>query len=102
MPDPVSMTAQAGLPDPAGRGAADGPAAPEAVRRTAVAFEAVFLTEMLSHAGLGEARESFGGGPGEARFAGMLAREYGAALARQGGVGIAEHVFRALLERAGG
>jgi len=66
------------------------------VDRAAVAFEAVFLAEMLGHAGLGEARGSFGGGAGEDAFSGMLVREYARSIAESGGTGIAEGIERAL------
>ena len=82
-----------GLPPDPGR--ATGPAT-DAVARE---FEAVFLTEMLKHAGLGEARETFSGGAGESAFAAMLAREYAEAMARAGGVGIADAVRAHLDDR---
>lgn len=73
-----------------------------ALRRTAVAFEAAFLAEMLSHAGLGESRASFGGGAGEDAFASLLTQEHAKALADKGGIGLAEHIFEALKARASG
>jgi Rod binding domain-containing protein len=69
----------------------------EEIRRAAVDFEAAFLAEMLKAAGFGRPRESFGGGPGEEAFAGLLAREQAALLAERGGIGLAEHLVRALL-----
>lgn len=91
--DPVStFSAAHGAATPASR-------QPDPLRRVAEAFEAMYLAEMFSHAGLGAPRESFGGGPGEAAFASLLAREWADAAARQGGVGIADQIHRALLGR---
>jgi Rod binding domain-containing protein len=81
-----------------------GPALPNAnqtaLRETAQKLEAEFLTEMLGHAGLGDARESFGGGVGEEQFASFLKREQATAMAQKGGIGLAETIFRALQRTA--
>ena len=66
------------------------------------ALEATFLSEMLKSAGLGAARDSFGGGAGEAPFAGFLADEYARSLADRGGIGMAESIYRTLVQRGGG
>lgn len=63
-------------------------------------LESTFLAEMLKHAGFGEAREEMGGGVGEEQFASFLREEHAAALVRRGGIGLAEHLFRNLKERA--
>ena len=80
------------------------PAAPDddALRAAARDFEAAFLAEMLTHAGLGRTPEAFGGGAGEDAFAGMLVRERAEALAARGGIGLAEAIFAALARREGG
>lgn len=87
------------------------PAAPRArpaegeppLRAVARAFEAVFLAEMLGHAGLGAGREGpGGGGVGEAAFSSLLAREWAEGLAARGGIGLADHIERALAARGGG
>lgn len=70
-----------------------------AVQEAAVAFESVFLAEMLKHAGVGRAREGFGGGFGEGAFSAMLTREYADRIARQGLTGIADRVAGALATR---
>ncbi|MEM9147089.1 MAG: rod-binding protein [Pseudomonadota bacterium] len=86
---------------------AQGPKAPlspdldASYRRVAQEFEAVFLAEMLKHTGLARPPESFGGGAGEAQFAPMLVKEHANALAQQGGIGLADQVYRALRERDG-
>lgn len=63
-----------------------------AVESSAQEFEAMFLAQMLQpmFEGLGDGY--FGGGPGEKAYRGMLVEEYGKAIARAGGVGIAEKV----------
>lgn len=73
-----------------------------ALRRAAEAFEAGFLAEMLSFAGLGKTPEGFGGGHGEDAFASLLVREQARLMVKAGGIGIAETVFRALAAREGG
>lgn len=64
--------------------------------QTAKDLEASFLSEMLRHAGLGRARESFGGGIGEDQFSSFLRDIHARELAGSGGLGLAENLFRAL------
>jgi peptidoglycan hydrolase FlgJ len=64
------------------------------------ALEASFLSEMLGHAGFGEARDAFGGGIGEEQFASFLRQEQAKHMVAKGGIGLAEQLFRALTERA--
>lgn len=91
---PASAPARDPQPDPG-----LDPATEAAYRRVAREFESVFLAEMLKHTGLGRPQQSFGGGAGEAQFAPMLAREQAEALAARGGIGLADQIFRALVER---
>jgi hypothetical protein len=70
-----------------------------ALREVARALEASFLAEMLKQASFGESRESFGGGAGEDQFASMLRNEHARLLADQGGIGLAESLFQALVAR---
>ena len=72
------------------------------LREAAVQLEASFLAEMLKSAGLGEARSAFGGGAGEEQFSSFLVREQALAMARAGGIGLAESIFDALKDRANG
>lgn len=68
------------------------------IHKAAQEFEAVFLSQML--APMFESLETnglFGGGSGERMYRGMLVEEYGKALSRSGGVGIAETVARQLI-----
>ena len=62
----------------------------------AQAFEANFLAEMLRATSLGKTPELFGGGEGEAQFSSFLVRSYADRLTEAGGVGLADHVYRAL------
>jgi len=71
------------------------------LRAVAQNLEAAFLSEMLKHAGVGAPRGGFGGGVGEDQFASMLRDEQARALAARGGIGLAESLFNALVERAG-
>lgn len=66
------------------------------LRAQARALEAAFLSEMLAHAGFGAARAAFGGGTGEAQFASFLRDEQASAMVAQGGIGLAESLFRAM------
>ena len=63
----------------------------------AQALEAAFLAEMLGHAGLGGMPDgAFAGGIGEEQFASFLRQEQATAIVQRGGVGLAEHLFRAM------
>lgn len=96
------LPATPAFPRPESRPAPDAPTADlEALRRAAQALEASFLAEMLKQAGLGESRDRFGGGAGEAQFASFLRAEHARALAEGGGIGLAEQLFRSLVARAG-
>lgn len=72
------------------------------LRQAAREFEAIFLAEMLKHSGLGEARESFGGGVGEAAFSSMMTQEWARSLVDKGGVGIADQLYKAIKQNGGG
>lgn len=63
------------------------------------ALEASFLSEMLGHAGMGEARDSFGGGIGEDQFASFLRQEQARQMVAKGGIGLAERLFASLSAR---
>lgn len=70
-----------------------------AMRAAAVDLEASFLAEMLKSAGLGKVRNTFGGGAGEDQFGSFLVREQAGLIARAGGIGLAETIFKALMEK---
>lgn len=73
---------------------------PDPLRTSAEALEASFLAEMLKHTGVGKMPESFNGGPGEAAFSDFLVHEYAGTIASTRSIGLADHIYRALSERA--
>lgn len=82
------------------------PATPDQnARATAREFEAVFIGQMaklmLESA---ELQGDFSGGHGEAMFRGVLAEQLGSAIARGGGIGIADSVLAQIvkLQQEGG
>ena len=67
-------------------------------RRAAEEFEALFISEML--APVFESIDTgglFGGGQGEKIYRSMMVEEYGKAIAKAGGIGIADTVQREIL-----
>lgn len=70
------------------------------LRDLAQDLEASFLAEMLKHAGLGETPDGFGGGIGEDQFASMLRDLQAKEIAANGGIGLAEAIFKSLEARA--
>lgn len=70
-----------------------------ALMKAAQELEATFLAEMLSAAGLGTSRQSFGGGAGEDQFASFLAREQARVMVQAGGIGLSQSIYDALKER---
>lgn len=71
---------------------------PGRAREAAEEFEALFLAQMIQHMFEGiETQGLFGGGHGEDMFRDMLFQEFGKAIARAGGVGIADSVQREIL-----
>lgn len=65
-------------------------------------LEAAFLAEMLSHTGLAEMGGPFGGGQGEAQFSSFLRQEQARLMVEQGGIGLAELIFRSMMEATDG
>lgn len=66
------------------------------LREKAAQLETAFLAEMLGFAGLGAARESFGGGIGEEQFSSFLRQEQAEAMVKAGGIGLTELLFQAM------
>lgn len=64
----------------------------------AKSLEVVFLSEMLSHAGLAASDGPFSGGIGEEQFASFLREAQAKAIVEQGGIGLAEHLFQSLVK----
>ncbi len=73
-------------------------ASKDPLREAAVALESLFLSEMLDAAGFGEPRGSMGGGAGEAQFSSFLRDAYAQELSAAGGIGLAETLYRSMLE----
>ena len=65
-------------------------------------LEASFLAEMLKSAGLGDQREEFGGGAGEAQFGSFLRNAQAELMVKKGGIGLAQALFDSLKERSNG
>ena len=63
-------------------------------------LEASFLFEMLKSSGLGKGRSDFGGGAGEDQFASLLLRKQAEAMTENGGLGLAEKIFDALVAQS--
>ncbi|MEK0165059.1 rod-binding protein [Phaeobacter sp. A36a-5a] len=68
------------------------------LRKAAQELEATFLAEMLKSAGLGESRETMGGGAGEDQFSSFLVRAQAEQISKAGGIGLAESLYHALKE----
>jgi Rod binding domain-containing protein len=69
-------------------------------RANAVDFEAVFLSTMFGQMFTGiDGEGPFGGGGAPGVWRSFLSDEYGKSFAKAGGIGIADHVYRALLRQ---
>ncbi|HRF07803.1 MAG TPA: rod-binding protein [Xanthobacteraceae bacterium] len=75
------------------------PAANRKIKETAQQFESVFLTNMFEEmfSGIQEQDGPLGAGPGQSAWRSMLTEEYANTIAKNGGVGVAEHVQRELI-----
>ena len=70
--------------------------------KVAQQFEGVLISQMLNSMFEGVKTDGmFGGGEGEEMFRSMMVDEYGKQMAKQGGLGLADHVTRELLKRQG-
>jgi Rod binding domain-containing protein len=69
------------------------------LRETAQDFEAVFLNSMFQQMFATVEHGPFSGGPGANIWRSFLTDEYSKSFAKAGGIGIADHVMRALLAR---
>ncbi|MBT8155772.1 rod-binding protein [Epibacterium ulvae] len=72
------------------------PNAEDPARKAAMDLESAFLAEMLKAAGLGKARDSFGGGAGEDHFTSFLVEAQAKQMTKAGGIGLAESLYHAL------
>ena len=68
-------------------------------RKAAEDFEAVFLAQMLNTMSEGIKTDSmFGGGQQEQMFRGMLYDKYAESIAKRGGIGVADQVYKEILK----
>jgi peptidoglycan hydrolase FlgJ len=68
------------------------------LRKAAMAFETVYLSEMMTNMGVAREPETFGGGFGAEAFQSLLNEAYAERIVERGGTGIAELVYRQLRE----
>lgn len=62
-------------------------------------FEAVFLTTFVQHMYAGMKTDGpFGGGKSEEVYRSYLSREYAKSMANSGGIGLADQVYRELIQ----
>lgn len=79
-------------------GAKLGPAAHAKARANAVEFESMFLNSMFSQMFSGLNGDGpFGGGGAGGVWRSFLSEEYAKTFAKAGGIGLADHVYRALI-----
>ena len=90
---PLGAAANAAL---AGKAAASGKLA-EKAKGAAKDFEAVFLNTMFQQMFSNIGQGPFGGGSAAGVWRSLLTDEYAKSFAKAGGIGIADHVQRALL-----
>ncbi len=86
---------------PARGASAEGPMTPQQrkTREAAESFEAFFLSQVLNSMFSGiETDGPFGGGNGEKQWRSMLNEQFATAIAKSGGIGIADQLYRQLLE----
>ena len=70
------------------------------IRQVALKLEGLFLSQMLGHMFKGIKTDGLtGGGNGEAMFRDLLVQEYGNAISKSSGIGLADSIERQLLER---
>jgi len=94
------MDVSAPAPTPA---VAPGAAPGAAERKTARAFEEVFVGQMMQlMMGTVGADPNFGGGHAEEMFRGILAEKMGAAVTERGGLGLAPRVLDEIIRLQGG
>ncbi|MBL4803062.1 MAG: rod-binding protein [Emcibacter sp.] len=68
-------------------------------RETAESFEAVFLSQILKSMSIGLKSDGpFGGGQGEEVFQDVLSEQIATQIARSGGIGLSDSVYREILK----
>ena len=96
----VDLTAAQAKVSTLKRAAAEAGSAAKAdkLRTMAEEFEQIFLQNMLSTMMEGTTPEApFNGGAGEEQWKGFLVNEYAGAIAQNGGVGLADTIYRDLI-----
>ncbi len=89
---------QSAKPTPTAR-AMPADASMQAMKKVAEDFEAFFLSQALQPMFANvEAAEPFGGGPGDDIWKSMQVDEYGKAIAKSGGIGIADSILKQMLQ----
>ena len=71
----------------------------DTLRESARAVEAAFLSEMLKAAGVAETRSVLGGGAGEDQFVSLLRAALADEVVANGGIGLADTIYRQLRAR---
>jgi len=74
-------------------------AASEKARAAAQEFEAVFLNAMFQQMFTGVGEGPFSGGPAAQIWRSFLTDEYAKSFAKVGGIGLADHLYRTLLDQ---
>lgn len=97
MSDAVSLSAATTTPDVASRTLS--PAQIEKTRKSAQDFEAMAIAQLLApmFQTVDTSHGLFGGGKGEEMWKPMMINEMGKMLAKSGGIGIADAVFKEML-----
>lgn len=95
---PVPLMLAPGLTSTLGGVASSAASIADKARSTAENFEALFLNSMLQPMFSGVGDGPFGGGPAAGVWRSFLTDEYAKTFAKNGGVGIADHVYKSLLE----
>ena len=71
-----------------------------ALRKVAEELEGLFISQMINHMLKGIKTDGLtGGGNGEAMFRDLLVQEYGKAISKSSGIGLADSIERQLLQR---
>lgn len=95
---PAATVASARATAPEGAAQATNPRVAQRARAAAQEFESVFLTTMLENMfGEAGAEPPFGGGESEKTYRSMMVGEYAKDLARRGGLGVADFVYREII-----
>lgn len=71
-----------------------------ALRDAARSFEAVFMAEMLSKAGVGDVGSEFSGGYAADTYRSLLSREWAEMAADRGGFGLADQIYKSLAAKS--